>query len=195
MEPWDDWDIYDNVETIPDELKTIEGYDEEWAEIKGYPDYEVSIYGDVYDKVRKKELLQYVTDRGYYIVELQNEFGTKRLRVHRLVAEAFIPNPDNKPEVNHINGYKCNNRVNNLEWCTRLENMLHASEHGLIPGTYNSGSFRKRKVRIVELDLAFESLADCAKFINGQVCKITSCLNGDRHTHMGYHFEEVNDGS
>lgn len=64
---------------------------------------------------------------GYYQVTLSKEAKSRTLRVHRLVALAFIPNPDNKPYINHIDGNKKNNRVSNLEWCTASENNWHAS--------------------------------------------------------------------
>lgn len=73
-----------------------------------------------------KELKQY-DNHGYRRVYI----GRKNLSVHRLVAMAFIKNPHNYPEVNHLNGVKCDNRVANLEWCTHLQNHQHADRTGL----------------------------------------------------------------
>jgi hypothetical protein len=71
-----------------------------------------------------------ISKKGYHSVELiKNKKGVK-IAIHRLVAIAFIPNPENKPEVNHKDLDKSNNHVDNLEWCTHVENMRHANENG-----------------------------------------------------------------
>jgi hypothetical protein len=75
-----------------------------------------------------KELVRSASDRGYLRVSLGYGFSK---RVHRLVAEAFVPNPNNLPEVNHKDGNKANNNAMNLEWCTRKDNMAHAFASGL----------------------------------------------------------------
>lgn len=68
----------------------------------------------------------YTTNFGYKRVHLEKNKKSKHVFVHRLVAEAFIPNPDNKPYINHKNGVRTDNRVENLEWCTASENLLHS---------------------------------------------------------------------
>lgn len=105
-------------------------------EIPNFSNYSISDSGVVTSKrvyanthVRKQQ----INNCGYCMVSLIDDNGKKHLKsVHRLVAQAFIPNPDNKPQVNHINGNKRDNIVSNLEWCTAAENTQHAYSSGLI---------------------------------------------------------------
>ena len=94
--------------------------------------YSVSNLGRVW-AVRKKCIMkQYTTWNGRLEIGLSNSDFIKRERIHRLVAYVFIPNPNNLPQINHKDGNTKNNNINNLEWVTHSENMLHAYEHGLI---------------------------------------------------------------
>lgn len=102
------------------------------------PKYHISKTGDVFSTSSKKFLKQRIgRDGRYLVVDLSD--GNKRWykRVHRLVAETFIPNPNNLPEVNHKDGDKLNNSVENLEWCSHLDNMKHAEESGLVKHEHN----------------------------------------------------------
>lgn len=102
----------------------------EYRAINGFPKYRVGSDGTVWsEKTLSREwklLGQKVTERGYHNVTLSHLGRAKCFRVNRVVALAFIDNPSNKPEVNHKDGNKSNNSVNNLEWATRSENELHA---------------------------------------------------------------------
>lgn len=90
--------------------------------IKDYPDYEVTDDGRVYSHKTNKFLKENVLNTGYATVELFNKNGSKRISIHRLVANAFIPNPKGLPCVNHKDENRQNNRVDNLEWCTHKYN-------------------------------------------------------------------------
>jgi hypothetical protein len=106
---------------------------EEWRDIEGYEGmYQVSNLGRVLSLISNKILKNFFVGRGgYHRVDLCKDKVRKPYRVHRLVAEAFIPNINNKPQVNHIDGNRINNNVENLEWCTNSENNKHAWESGL----------------------------------------------------------------
>lgn len=124
--------------------------EEEWRDIEGYENlYQISNLGRVKSlnrkskissvnrdkcfevKIKEKILKQELTRVDAYRVSLSKNGEVKRFLVHRLVALAFIPNPDKKPQVNHIDGNRKNNNSSNLEWVTRSENMIHAYKTGL----------------------------------------------------------------
>jgi len=96
--------------------------------IKGYDDYLISTWGRVFNTRTGKYVRQEVHDKGYLRVDLFNGAGRKHCKVHRLVAEAFIPNPDGKQQINHIDGNNQNNSISNLEWVTNEENAQKAKE-------------------------------------------------------------------
>jgi len=106
---------------------------EEWKAISINPNYEVSTYGNIRRTSTKRCLYIEKTKVGYCRVRLR--LGLQgmhdRFNVHRLVAEAFIPNPNDYPCVNHIDGNKTNNHIENLEWCSYAHNNKHAYDTGL----------------------------------------------------------------
>ena len=110
--------------------------DEEWENVVGFEDYfMVSNYGHVWSKRTNKFLIPVKNKAGY--LTIPTKIGGRQgkaycLRVHRMVAEAFISNPDEKPFINHIDCDKTNNHVSNLEWCTNEENEYHAYTNGLL---------------------------------------------------------------
>jgi hypothetical protein len=98
------------------------------AEIEGYL---FSNLGNVYSIKTNKNLRKYLNYKGYHFLGLRVNGVSKKYYIHRLVAMAFIPNQHNKPQVNHINGNKLDNRVENLEWVTNNENKQHAVKNKL----------------------------------------------------------------
>lgn len=172
----------------------------EWRQIPGYQ-YSVSSGGDV-----KNDLTQYKfkpcgsgRDRKYQVVALRNEGGVKRFYVHRLVAEAFIPNPDAKSQVNHKDGNTLNNAASNLEWATGSENQLHRFHvlgKGMSPEHLKriqdiARNFTSVKVRCVETGEVFKSQSEAAKHIGVQVCAINACIHKRSKTCGGFRWERV----
>lgn len=100
-------------------------------QIKGYDDYLIDFSGNIFSKKLNRYLNQTISNKGYHNVTLNQNKYKRGYKVHRLVAETYIPNPENKPQVNHIDGNKSNNHISNLEWVTGSENVKHAVNIGL----------------------------------------------------------------
>lgn len=109
---------------------------EKWKPVKGFENYEVSDMGNIkslnYNHTGEAKILKPGKQRGGYLyINLYKNAKRYSKKIHRLVAEAFIPNPEGKPQVNHIDGNKKNNKLSNLEWSTNQENQQHAYNTGL----------------------------------------------------------------
>lgn len=118
--------------------------EEIWATPPWYTYYQVSSIGNVKSFkngrwwVWKERILKHWVTRGYHCVNLCKDWKSKNFQVSRLVALTFIPNKENKTDVNHKNGIKADNSIENLEWCTKSENILHAFKTGLKRATDNN---------------------------------------------------------
>lgn len=114
---------------------------EEWKPVVGFEKlYEVSNLGNIRN-TRGKVLKVHAQNSGYFQVTFYDK-GKKKMLVHRVVSQAWISNIESKPYVNHLDGDKANNSVDNLEWCTNSENILHARSTGLNP--YNNPTTGKK---------------------------------------------------
>lgn len=167
---------------------------EEWSKIDGYPWYEVSTHGRVKSLRRNVIMKPYYNDvTGYADVKLWDGKKHKTRTIHRIVAETFMDFDNHRGlEVNHIDGNKHNNRLDNLEWCTRSENARHAIETGLFtPYKLPPYSWNGKRVRIIETGEEFDTITECANHIGGHKTAVSACLKGRVKSHLGYHFEEI----
>lgn len=120
---------------------------------------------------------------GYMLVTLQVNTNVYYRSVHRLVAEHFIPNPENKPQVNHKDLNKINNTVSNLEWASRSENIRHSYDNGRNVGVKPIQMLCKKSMNVL---MEFSCVKDAAKYVNRGHCNISSCANGKLNTAYGY---------
>ena len=160
---------------------------EVWKDIPGYDGrYQVSSLGNVRslhwnNQCIVKNLTPAIDKRGYLRFRLSKHNKVKAFLAHRLVAEAFIQNAENKPQVNHINGIKTDNKVDNLEWCTNSENAIHAFSCGLKP-TRTVCQYDKQMQFIKE----WHSLSDVGRELNINPSNIVECCIGKRRTAGSY---------
>ena len=153
-------------------------------------DYSVSTEGEV-RKDTTNYILSQSSQQDYKFVGLIINGKQKRMRVHRMVALTFIDNPDNKPYVNHINGNRSDNNVENLEWATPSENTQHA---------VNTGLFKSGRTRAViqynlngEQMATFESATEAARQTGGSQSKITMCCRRQRDSANDYQWRYYDD--
>lgn len=205
---------------------TFELRPEIWKDITGYEGYyQVSdrgrvkrlsryvdrhAYGIVHKKFYKEHILKPTVSRGYYVVSLCKNCKVKTQQIHRLVASAFISNPQRKEQVNHKNGIRNDNRVENLEWVTNTENQRHSFQVlGRVSGRKGKRNSLKtrlavknywkehyeekvKRVRCIELNRIFIGITTACKEL-GVSEHISECCKGKRETCGGYHWEYVDD--
>lgn len=171
---------------------------EQWKDLGNGYKYSVSDQGHIRRVGRDHNHSVREDRKGYLCTDLYQKGHRTTKKVHRLVAEAFIPNPEGKSQINHKDGNKKNNHVNNLEWVTPQENCRHAWDNGLafpsygMKGKHNPNGGRKGiPFEIVETGKTYNTAMECAKDIDGNHRHINDCLKGRQKTHRGYHFRYI----
>lgn len=158
-----------------------------WKPTK-YIGYEVSDTGlvkSVGDNKHNKILKPTINHKGYEVVYPSMEYGKVSCQVHRLVAEAFIANPEDKPQVNHKDCNKRNNYIDNLEWATNLENHEHKLENGLVPDSHAPKQVGKydKEGNLLE---TFSSIYSAAQSVGATQYGVSRVVNGLRKTCKGF---------
>ena len=156
-------------------------------DIKSYEGlYAVTSCGKVWSYRRNKFLKSHKHNCGYLSVELSKNGKRKVYLIHRLVAEAYLLNPNNLPQVNHKDENKFNNCLNNLEFCTAAYNNSYGTHISRAAEAHSS------PVCCVELNTCYKSIVDAASTLQISRSNICSVINGKRKTAGGYHWRLVN---
>ena len=196
-----------------------------WKDIEGYEGYyKVSNFGRIASlrewignkyKSQYKSIFKIIPShhnkKGYQTIILSKDKKTKYYMVHRLVAKAFIENPYNKPQVNHIDGNKNNNNVSNLEWCTCKENIKHAFDKGLMTTKSEARNTHLEKIRPLSIEVmkkkvamlsnkgeilkVFDCITEANEFlnVNRKSSNITNCCKGRKKSAYGYKWKYYNE--
>lgn len=151
-------------------IDSIEGLEE-------YKNYEVSSLGKIKNCTSNKILKPRVLESGYLLMYLGANGIYKNFYLHRLVALAFLPNPNNFTDVDHIDGNKFNNAIDNLQWLSHEDNVKKSNN---------------KKVLCIELDKIFESTTDASQQLGIDQSNISRCCNGKRKTCGGFHWQYIN---
>lgn len=163
-----------------------------WKDIEGYENlYKISNFGNIISKrywllnkyiYKERKIKPTIANNGYIRVSLTKDKKVKYVNIHRLVAQAFIPNPDNLPCVNHIDGNKENNRVDNLEWCTHSYNNKEAYRIGLRKAYRGKDNCRSRAILQYDLSGNFikewDSLSQITKKLGYDYTCVLRCCKG-----------------
>lgn len=163
---------------------------ETFKDIKGFENiYQISNKGTVKSlRFNKERILRTQTDIfGYHYINLNCDGKSYKYKIHRLVAEAFIPNPNNYPIINHINEDKTDNRVENLEWCTYSYNNTY-NDRAKKSGKKSGKTLSRPIIQLTkngEFIREWESATEASKQLNIPLPNITNCINGKKYKSAG----------
>ena len=171
---------------------------EVWKDIQGYEGlYQISNTGKV---KRNNKILKFSIAKGYEHICLYKNNKYKPFSVHRLVAEAFIPNPENKPQIDHIDGNPLNNKVDNLRWATAKENIANpitmkrksvAAMGNHMTGRFGALHHNSKRVQCIETKTVYYGFAEASRKTGINAFGISMATNGKRTTAGGYHWQYI----
>jgi hypothetical protein len=150
-------------------------------QIQGYVNYFIDINGAIYNSITKKYINPSNNHSGYKVITLYKNGIKKQYRLNRLVAECYLLNLDGKTQVNHKNGIKSDNNINNLEWCTPYENNMHAYKTGL-----KKGKTKGKLVVNLENGIFYNSAKEAALSSNIKLGTFVGYLNGNYKNKTSY---------
>ena len=174
-------------------IHSIMGWKNVWKYIKGFERYLIDTNGNIYDtKYNNRKICQWIDNTGYYQCNLYKDKKRYFKREHKLVAETFIENQNNLPQVNHKDGNKLNNKVSNLEWTTNSENTQHGYDNSL----YHFGTSKSYPVNVYtksrEYINTYPSIRQLCKELGLNRKTVSAILNGKKKTNnYDYIFEYV----
>ena len=161
---------------------------EVWKDCKGYEGlYQVSNLGRMWSVKGQRYFTGSVNNRGYYATTLTAKNGKRKTEmIHRLVALAFLDNPNNYPQINHKDENKLNNCVDNLEWCDAKYNINYGTRNARVAKT------QSKKIRCVETGIIYDSIKEAEEQLGLSHGQITKVCQGKKKTTGGYHWEYYN---
>lgn len=161
---------------------------EMWRDVAEFPNYEVSNIARVRNKETGLIRLPSLGKRGYPVLSFKKDGKTFVRTLHRVFALAWIPNPENKREINHINGDKCDCSLYNLEWTTPSENMTHARKTGLHNSDGDKAVWQLKDGEVIAI---YKSCSEAARVTGFNRSNISSCARGNTRlkTYKGYEWK------
>ena len=165
-----------------------------WKDIEGYEGlYQISNLGNVkslnYNKTGKERILTpQKNNKSYLKVGLCKQAKSKTYKIHRLVAQAFLPNQNNLPQVNHKDEDKQNNAASNLEWCTNKYNSNYGTRNKRVAESNINNPKRSKQVLCVENGVIYPSTMELQRQLGLPQQNISHCCNGKRKTCGGFHW-------
>lgn len=167
-----------------------------WRDIEGYEGlYQVSNLGNVkslnYNRTGKERILKATKDNGYLSVCLYKDGIKKSYKVHRIIALAFLPNPDNLPQVNHKDEDKTNNRVDNLEWCNSKYNNNYGTRNKRSGESQTNHPKFSKQVLCVETGVIYPSTRQVERKLGFANSNISAACNGKYKRAYGFHWRYI----